>query len=363
MNRKSVPLVALLILTLVTLACGLGGGDEEPTAAPPPTNPPVPTDTPEPPPPATELGEEYSSDFGGFAFQAIPGYTVEEAFGFASMEAPDADPELGPAVLMIGSAVEEGTEAPVSNEGLYDDFTADLETGIQVSEPREITVGGRPGLITDVSGDFEGVEMNGQAVFVAVSPTQHFTMFGVAPGERWHGELAPLFEAVVASISFFEPTSELDFGEDEMGEEIRQWATFATASSEYGDPEWAAFQATGAPDTFECGDYRTAWASSSSSTVEWIELTYATPVYPTEVNIIQTYNPNQVLFVDLLDVDGEYHDVYLGEPGEVSECPYTLSIPVEYADYQVIAVKITIDQSVLGSWNEIDAVELVGVSE
>jgi len=144
---------------------------------------------------------------------------------------------------------------------------------------------------------------------------------------------------------------------------VRQWAAAATASSEYSSPNWAAFQATGALDTFECGDYTTAWASSSSSTVEWIELAYDTPVYPTEVNIFQTYNPDQVLFVDLLDVDGEYHDIYLGEPGEADECPYTLSIPVEYADYRVIGVKITIDQSVLGSWNEIDAVELVGVSE
>ena len=275
------------------------------------------------------------------------------------MEAPDADPELGPAVMLIGAAAEESQ----TSEELYDESVGDLEAGIEVSEPREITVGGLPGLIADVSGDFEGQEMNGQAVFVAVSPTQHFTMFGVAPGERWDGELAPLFDAVLASISFFEATSEFEFEEEEVGQEIRQWAASATASSEYGNPGWAAFQATGALDTFECGDYTTAWASSSSSTVEWIELTYDTPVCPTEVNIIQTYNPDQVLFVDLLDVDGEYHDIYLGEPGEMAECPYTLSIPVEDADYQAIAVKITIDQSVLGSWNEIDAVELVGVSE
>jgi len=86
-------------------------------------------------------------------------------------------------------------------------------------------------------------------------------------------------------------------------------------------------------------------------------------VLPTEVNIIQTYNPDQVLFVDLLDIEGEYHDIYLGEPRDKAECPYTLSIPVAGADYRVVGVKITIDQSVLGTWNEIDAVELVGVSE
>ena len=376
MNRKSVPVVAMLLLTLATLACSpcglLGGGEGEepapasaPTSPPAPTEPPAPTNTPEPPPaPAIDLGQELRSEMGGFSCQAIPDYSVEEAFGLVSMEAPDADPELGPAVLLIGSTDEEGTGPATTSEQLYDDFVSDLESGIEVSGPREITVGGMPGLITDVSGDAEGEAMNGQAVFVAVSPTQHFTMLGVAPGKRWDGELAPLFSAVVSSVSFFEPTSAFDTEEqEEGGEVIRQWATSATASSEYSDPGWAAFQATGAPDTLECGDHTTAWASSGSDTVEWIEVTYDTPVLPTEVNIIQTYNPDQVLFVDLLDIEGEYHDIYLGEPRDKAECPYTLSIPVAGADYRVVGVKITIDQSVLGTWNEIDAVELVGVSE
>jgi hypothetical protein len=82
------------------------------------------------------------------------------------------------------------------------------------------------------------------------------------------------------------------------------------------------------------------------------------------VNIVQSYSPNQVLYVDLLDTDGEYHEIYLGEPVDRSDsCPYTLSIPVEDADYLAVAVKITIDQSVLANWNEIDAVELVGIFE
>jgi len=41
-------------------------------------------------------------------------------------------------------------------------------------------------------------------------------------------------------------------------------------------------------------------------------------------------------------------------------CPFTLSVPVENAGYQVVGVKITIDQTVVADWNEIDAVELVG---
>ncbi|MDY7080117.1 MAG: hypothetical protein SXV54_24820 [Chloroflexota bacterium] len=317
-------------------------------------------------PPDTTLGDELRSEMGGFACQTIPDYTVEEAFGFASMEAPDADPELGPAIMMIGSGFEEGEAEVTTNEELYDEFVSDLEAGIEVSEPRETTVGGIPGLVTDIGGAVEGQEMAGRIVFVAVSPTQNFVMFGVAPADRWDDELAPLFDGVVASVTFFEPDLEFTFDDITTGEEISQWATSASASSEYGNPDWAASQATGEPDTIieECADLPTAWASQGSDTVEWLELYYDTPVYPTEVNIIQTHSPDQVVMVELVDTEGTYHEVYTGEPENLwGECPYTLSILV-WADYQAVGVKITIDQSVIPvTWNEIDAVELVGIPE
>lgn len=142
--------------------------------------------------------------------------------------------------------------------------------------------------------------------------------------------------------------------------EISQWATSAAASSEYGASDWSAMQATGAPDTPECGDQTTAWASATAGTEEWIELTYGTFVHPTQVNIFQTYYPNQVIKVELIDGVSGYHVVYTGEPEQIDTCPYVLSIPVKNADYVAAGVRITIDQSQNGNWNEIDAVELVG---
>jgi hypothetical protein len=315
------------------------------------------------PPPDTALGDELRSEMGGFACQTIPGYTVEEAFGFASMEAPDADPDLGPSVMLMGSTEEESATL----QDLYDGFVGDIDSDIDVSEPREITVGGVPGLEADISGDSEGEEVVGRIVIVAVNSTQQFIMFGAAPSDRWDDELAPQFDAVVASVTFFEPDLSFELGEEiAAGDEIRQWATSATANSEYGSFDWAAIQATSAPDTFECGDYGTAWASESSDTVEWIELSFDTPVIPTEVNIYQTYSPDQVTQVELIDLTSTYYTVYTADPQDMSgdTCPYILSIPVEYAGYQTMGLRITIDQSVLGlGWNEIDAVELVGYTE
>nr|HID13832.1 hypothetical protein [Anaerolineae bacterium] len=144
----------------------------------------------------------------------------------------------------------------------------------------------------------------------------------------------------------------------------RQWATDAVASSQYSDLDWSALQATGKPNTAECGDYETAWASEDSDTVEWLIVYYKTLVYATELNIIQTYNPDQVVQVDLIDLNGDFVTVYTQEPHVVERpCPYILTIEVEQTDFLVQGVRITIDQSVLGlGWNEIDAVELVGVA-
>jgi len=143
---------------------------------------------------------------------------------------------------------------------------------------------------------------------------------------------------------------------------ISQWAAEAVASSQYSDPDWSALQAVGEPDTFECGDYGTAWASASSDTVEWLDVYYDTPVYASEINIFQTYHPDQVIKVDLIDLDGELVPLYTQQPNAAAACPYVLTIEVGQTDILAQGVRITIDQSVLGlGWNEIDAVELVGV--
>jgi ligand-binding sensor domain-containing protein len=145
---------------------------------------------------------------------------------------------------------------------------------------------------------------------------------------------------------------------------IRQWASSATAGSEYGNPDWAAHQATGAPDTPNCGDLNSAWASLDQYSVEWLEVRYSTPVIPFEVNIYESHTPSQVVLVEVLDTEGAYHQVYEATPSMMPDCPYVLSFQVEDAEYQGIGVRITVDQTQLGlPWDEIDAVELVGYGE
>ena len=379
------------VLALVSLACQtvtglLPGGEQE--AKPEPTV--APLDEAEEPSGETtseeveatesetdeiQLGDVYTSTEGGFSFRTIPGYEVEEFMGLVNTR-PEDDEEV--ALMLMGSLLDESIDL----EDLYQQALQEVEEDsgdIEFANRRDVTVDDIPGIAVDVSGPFEGEDMVGRIVIVVVSPTQEFRMIGIAPADRWETELASLFETTLATVQFFEAEpSEMDFDEEvdeetegeatePQVEEIRQWAVSATASSEYSDPDWAATQATGEPDTMvtSCEDLETAWASSGSDTVEWLELGFDTPVVPTEINIIQTHSPDQVVQVEVIDTGGAYHTVYTGEPENLWElCPYTLSVPITDMDVAVDGIKITIDQSVIDtSWNEIDAVELVGLTE
>jgi hypothetical protein len=249
---------------------------------------------------------------------------------------------------------------------LYDEQIQNMapNDSTELSAYWDVTVGGCPGRSVDISGTNDGQEIAGRLTVVLVNPNQMFMMGAMSTPERWE-EVSGIFEAVQDTVSFFEPDSSQSQPEEQQpaGEAIRQWAEHAYASSSYDDPDWHASQATGAPDVLadECVDSAAAWASYDSDTVEWLELTYETAVIPTEINIIQTHSPDQIVKVELIDRAGLYQEVYTAEPVDRwMECPYTLSIPVD-VDYAATGIKITIDQSVIASpWNEIDAVELVG---
>lgn len=142
---------------------------------------------------------------------------------------------------------------------------------------------------------------------------------------------------------------------------IRQWASRAEASSEYGSEDFSASQATGAPNTPDCGDAHTAWASLNQDSKETLNLYFALPVYATQINVVETYYPDQVAQVDLIDMEGKFVTVYTGQPQWLeSPCPYTLSISVNKDDVLAQGVRLTVDQTIVQNWNEIDAIELVG---
>jgi hypothetical protein len=146
---------------------------------------------------------------------------------------------------------------------------------------------------------------------------------------------------------------------------ISQWASSAKATSQYSSPLWAARQATHAPNTEGCGDRPTAWASKDKAGIDTLTVGFKIPVVPQIVKVYQTYNPGQVTKVQVVDVKGKAHNVYAAAPVALvppPPCPVVLEVPITGITTKVQTVRITVDQSVLGIYqDEIDAVQLVGM--
>lgn len=144
---------------------------------------------------------------------------------------------------------------------------------------------------------------------------------------------------------------------------VYQWSISAEASTEFANPEWGAEQVVGKPDAPGCGDYQFAWASAASDSIGTLEVSFSASVYPLEIVIHESYNPDQVVKVEVFDPEtGGYYAVLQKNPVQVDRpCPYQLIIPVEGIGFKTNLVRITVDQSQLGlGWNEIDAVQLIG---
>lgn len=145
--------------------------------------------------------------------------------------------------------------------------------------------------------------------------------------------------------------------------EIRQWASAATASSQYGTTRWSASQATGEPNASEsCSDNGNAWASQKTGTKENITLSFDQAVVPAEIHIYQVYNPGSIVRVEVANsASGERLTLpNSADPVGNTPCPGVFTVAVSDVSLAVDTVTIYIDQASVRSWTEIDAVELVG---
>jgi hypothetical protein len=145
-------------------------------------------------------------------------------------------------------------------------------------------------------------------------------------------------------------------------EEISQYATDATASSQYTTTDWSAMQAVGLPDAIQCENNPFAWKSLNTNGKDWLLLTYDQAVIPTKIVIHQTYHPGAVSLVEVVDEAGNATTVYEATPAMLSQCPYDLEIEVKNVDTLVGSVRVTVDQTNHEGKTLIDAVQLIGLS-
>jgi hypothetical protein len=124
--------------------------------------------------------------------------------------------------------------------------------------------------------------------------------------------------------------------------------------------KWGPEQATGAPDTMEAGDLPSAWAPlKPDAGPEWLEVSFAKEVEIDEVRIRETFNPGAICKIAAISKDKM--EIVLWE-GDGNPMP----APVDMVMRPVLGIKsdrikIHLDSKRIGGWNEIDAVELIGV--
>ena len=142
-----------------------------------------------------------------------------------------------------------------------------------------------------------------------------------------------------------------------------QWAVAATASSTYSDAvemeRWAANQVAGAPNVEKFGDDGNAWAPKTEDAgLEWLEATFAKPVYATEVRIRESCGSGTIIRIELFDEQGVSHTLWTGSD-PTTELNY-LMIKFPMTTFKTNRIKITLTTNVVPGWNEIDAIQLVG---
>ncbi|MDO9088333.1 MAG: hypothetical protein Q7U53_19160 [Anaerolineaceae bacterium] len=360
MKKRNIAfMVLIMIVLIVSMACNLGKSTS-----------------------SKDSNEIYTSDEGGFSFQILEDYTVNEVLAGVEMVAPDGIPEVGPGMQLYGGI----TDQEQTTDELWE-LVTDPEIGLfEFEKPKKYKVDGVNGLIAEFKGEQAGEAVKGKIFLVMVKPDQQFFMFGIAPEDDWK-RFVSIYDKVLDTVKFhdaipidysYEEPEEWTFEEDPESVDsvptevivegtgiISQWASSAMASTEYSSNDWSAMQATGEPDVIECGSNPKAWSPAYVDTEEYIELFYDVPVIPTEIVIYQSFNPSQVVEIQLVDTDGEEWLLWYGNPEEVSDCPdmWTHTIELEET-FLVNSIVIFVEQSILGLGGvEIDAVELVGYLE
>jgi len=198
---------------------------EEPTATPTeePTPTPEPTDTPEPVAETIPMAAEPArNEVAGVSIEYPDGWETMDMLGMLlltpSMENLE-NAEEAVAVMVMGITGAEFEDAGITSladvENDLDSVVGKTTQGMEIINTETIEMGGQEALALNIAGveESSGMEMNGRMV-VTVLEDRAVLVVGMGAVPAWE-EIAPSFDAMLASVTFFEPTETLDMGLDD----------------------------------------------------------------------------------------------------------------------------------------------------
>ncbi len=136
-------------------------------------------------------------------------------------------------------------------------------------------------------------------------------------------------------------------------------------SSQWSGGNWSAAQALGASNTFSYGDIATAWAAfPRNGSLEFITVGFDRAIYATGTTIRETYGNGFVTKIDLLDLNSTFHTVWEGIDPSQPGAPVDFLVTWAQTNYLTNGIRIWVDTNHdQNAWEEIDSIQLHGVSE
>jgi Ca2+-binding RTX toxin-like protein len=140
-------------------------------------------------------------------------------------------------------------------------------------------------------------------------------------------------------------------------------------SSQFSTTTYSAQQVIGKPNTLTIHN-STSWTASrqndngDSTADEFITVGFATPVYASGIEIRETYGNGFVRSVELLDINGIYHNIWSGIDTSIPSSIVDFRIDFAATNYLVVGTRINIDiDQNTATYEEIDSILLSGTTD
>jgi hypothetical protein len=143
---------------------------------------------------------------------------------------------------------------------------------------------------------------------------------------------AAVFQANSLNSSWSDSDNDNGFGQRVLGQdmavaETQQWVA-ATATSMSASSVWDVTNAVtnliGEPDHYpDAGDSTLDWQPATMGEHIWVQVTFATPVFPTELALFETWSPGSAYLIEAADFDqpGRWVELWSGANLQASFCP------------------------------------------
>ncbi|MFT6815122.1 MAG: hypothetical protein ACJAZ3_001021 [Sphingobacteriales bacterium] len=134
-------------------------------------------------------------------------------------------------------------------------------------------------------------------------------------------------------------------------------------SSEYSTTHWSAMQLLGAENTYpDYGDLTTAWASKTADGQrEHLVLEFDTSQFIKQILIFETFNPGAIDTVYINNIEtNNWKKVYTSSANFIAHESSILEIQIPSESFKSNRIRIAINSPAVESYNEIDAVKIVG---